>query len=296
MDQLVDLDVTIVVVAYRRPNQLAVLLGHLRGLNVIVVNVTDDESVALTASAAGVTILSLKENVGFAAAVNHAMAYVETEYVLFANDDVVLEVGAVCSLCASLEGVDVVAPVIVDANQRIDSAAFPLPSPLRLLVEWAVLPDEPVPLLAWLPIVKWLRPSLPVIVPAVAGTVVFTRTQLMREIPLPESYFLYWEDMEWCHRLHRSGRRVRLDPTIRVVHESGRGDVNSAKSRLMARNAVRCVRRTKGRGMAAAAWPVVILWNARLLGTALARRAGNRTIGARAAGLRSAVSAVTELR
>ena len=50
-------------------------------------------------------------------------------------------------------------------------------------------------------------------------------------------------------------RFVELHPDAVCVHDGGRDDVRPDKSRLLARNAVRCIRRTQGRRSAALAVP-----------------------------------------
>ena len=68
------------------------------------------------------------------------------------------------------------------------------------------------------------------------------------------------------------------------------------KQRLLARNAVRCVRRTQGRFAAARAWPVVVLWQLRLLVVDTLRMLGGRQnrAGARLAGVGAALGAWRE--
>jgi len=115
-------------------------------------------------------------------------------------------------------------------------------------------------------------------------------------LPVPEDYFLYWEESDWFWRLHRAGARVQYRPDVEVVHCGGRSEVRPDKSRLLSRNAVRCVLLTQGRLAAAAALVVVVAWNLRLAATALARslRPGRMpgTVAARFAGLASSVRAV----
>ena len=92
-------------------------------------------------------------------------------------------------------------------------------------------------------------------------------------------------------------RRAVIVPDAIVVHAGGRADVRPEKQRLLARNAVRCVYRTQGRAAAARAWPVVILWQLRLLAVDPVRALfgrGNR-VAARAAGVGAAVAAWREL-
>ena len=89
---------------------------------------------------------------------------------------------------------------------------------------------------------------------------------------------------------------------MECVHDGGRDDVRPQKSALLARNAVRCVRRTQGRARAVAAWLVVVAWNARLVVVdgirAGLRPAGprRRRLDARLAGLAAAAGSWREVR
>ena len=128
---------------------------------------------------------------------------------------------------------------------------------------------------------KWRRPDQRERIRAAAASLVVTRRDLMMQRPLPEDYFLYWEESDWFFRLAQDNATVMYVPEAKCQHVGGRGDVRPDKSRLLARNAVRCVRRTQGRWSALFAWPIVIAWNARLVVTRLRRP---RLLRERAAG------------
>ncbi len=38
---------------------------------------------------------------------------------------------------------------------------------------------------------------------------------------MDEQFFLYWEDIEWCHRMHDHGWQVLVEPAASVVHYRG---------------------------------------------------------------------------
>src|SRR5207248_1025720 len=128
--------------------------------------------------------------------------------------------------------------------------------------EWLLLPDRPVPVLRrGNAVQKWRVPVAREAIDAASAVVVATRRELLLDEPLPEHYFMYWEESEWFWRLHRRGAVVHYVADATVSHDGGRDDVRAEKSRLLARNAVRCVRRTQGRAAALAAYAIVILWN-----------------------------------
>jgi len=261
-----------------------------------VVNVDDDDAVrAAIPSTARVT--AVHGNPGYAAGVNAGVAVATGDVTVFMNDDLSLDAATVLALARAVESgqSDVAAPRLL----RIDGATEPtiaaLPTPVSLAREWLALPDHPVPpLRGWRQVQKWRAPTSPEPVEAVAATVIAARTDLLQRQPLPEVYFLYWEESEWFWRLRADGRVTTYHPEVTVTHLGGRDDVRPEKSRLMARNAVRCVRRTQGRGRAALAWPVVVAWQLRLVATALVR-VRPQLIGARLAGLWAGVGAWREL-
>jgi GT2 family glycosyltransferase len=290
-----------VIVAYHRPEQLRALLEQLQEIDdLVVVNVEDDPAVA--AAARGATVVPLRANPGYAAAVNAGVAAGTAPVVVFMNDDVLCGTRDVVALARAIgRGCDVALPRVVDGEGTTRRTIAALPGAGALLKEWAALPDRPVAAFAdRLHVEKWRMPLQPERVQAGSASVVAARRDLLESCPLPEDYFLYWEESEWFFRLAQLDACVEYHPEATVVHRGGRDDVRPEKARLLARNAVRCVRRTRGRGGAMAAYPVVVLWWTRLLVVdaiaALVRRRGWATVRARSAGWAAALAAWTELR
>lgn len=56
----------------------------------------------------------------------------------------------------------------------------------------------------------------------VSGAALFAPTQLITELGgFDEEYFLYFEDVDLCHRLHKNGGTVLYVPHIHLTHTSG---------------------------------------------------------------------------
>jgi N-acetylglucosaminyl-diphospho-decaprenol L-rhamnosyltransferase len=295
-------DVSLVVVAYHREGALARLLDSALGqaARIVVVNVGNDTAIAEVAAGRGVDVLPLDANPGYAAAVNVGAAAVDTEMVAFANDDLELAPGCLAALVAELRnGADVVVPRLYRPDGRIEASIARLITPAALFGEWVLLPDDPPGLLpswlrALLSVQKWRRPEKAVPVAAAEAALVATRTAVLARFPLPEEYFLYWEEHEWFHRLRREGLRVVYVPGARATH-SGWDELGTAKAQLLASNATRCLARTGGRFAAVCGWPVVVAWWVRLwvvdaLRTVLRPSASNRArLQTRAAGVMAAL-------
>lgn len=287
------------VIAYRKPDSLDRLLRGLSG-PVWVANVGSDPAVAEVARRRGARAIDLSENRGFAAAVNAAMAEVEAEVVVLLNDDVVISDEAVAQLSDAVRrGADVAGPQVRNAAGELEPPLIGLPRPVQLAAS-LLLPDRPVAALAWMRVGKWVRPVEQTRVSALSAAALAVRAALLRECPLPEDYFMYWEEVEWFWTLHRRDARVEFLPQVEVVHHGGRTEVRPDKADLLARNAVLCARRTQGRWAAAAVWPIVIVASLRLLLIDGMRRCRGQVdtgrLAARWAGVRSAATAVFYLR
>jgi GT2 family glycosyltransferase len=296
--------VTAVVVAFHQAGRLRRLLVglHHPRLEVVVVNVEADPAVRLAAGSAHV--VDVADNPGYAAAVNAGVSHAHAPVVVFMNDDVIVDAAAVLRLAESVRrGADVAVPRVVDADGAAVRTIVALPGVAALAREWLLLPDRPVRGLArWRAVQKWRLPERPEVIDAAAGVMVAARRELLVALPLPEAYFLYWEENEWFWRLAQRHARVEYRTDVRCRHDGGRDDVRSEKSRLLARNAVRCVRRTHGRVAAVGAYLVAVAWNARLLAGDLVRLAGRPSratrsrVRARLAGVGAALASVSEVR
>src|SRR5262249_7099326 len=144
-----------------------------------------------------------------------------------------------------------------DRDGRLElGSRLPLRLAERMLLNGGPIPEHPLPVdAAWAPMVA-------------------VRADLIRAIPVPEEYFMFWEEVDWLHQVRATGARIEVNPAVRICHDGGPNISRPEKSRLLARNAVRCVRRIRGRTAALRAWPVVVLWQLQLLVLALVRRGG----------------------
>ncbi|MFP5256563.1 MAG: glycosyltransferase family 2 protein [Acidimicrobiia bacterium] len=262
-------DTSLVVVAYHRPDTLAQLLRSIDAdAEKVVVNVDDDSRVSSVAVACGAVVVPCMGNPGFAAGVNRGVRASTREFVVVTNDDVRFEAGAWRLLVSELRlaEADVVVPALVNESGGRSRSVVSHPTLGRLILEWLLLPDEPMRIVdRILRVEKWRLPTQPEYVPGVAAAVLAARRQTFVDHPMPEEYFLYWEEREWFYLLAAAGRTTRYMPCARAIHHGGRQEVRAEKQRLLAENAIRCVRRTQGRRQAALAWPIIVGWQCRLV-------------------------------
>ena len=269
--------VSCLIPCYHRASMLRNALEHLQDARVelVVVNAERDPEVAAVAEAIPGAIHVPRDGSGFAPGVNAGVAQVTTDYVVFMNDDILVEPEAVLALKEAVADgtADVAVPAIVNPSGALEPTIRALPTPAGLFREWFLFPERRLPVRHLVHVEKWRRPREPEPIEAAGTPVIAARTQLLRELPLPEDYLLNWDEIEWFWRLRERGMRVVYLPTVRAVHlGGGPQDISPFKSRLMTRNAIRFVRKTQGSGAAHRALAVMALYNLRLVAVEAVRR------------------------
>jgi GT2 family glycosyltransferase len=243
----------IVVPTWNRPAAAVAAVGslaHLRHASCFTI-VVDNGSraaerealAAALAGRAGVRLLTLPENRGFAGAVNVGLADAfgrGAAAVLVLNDDAEVEPDLLADLLAAARAdpsVGIVAPRIVDAASGRE-----------------VSRGERV----WLPLVclprTWLRVRgggpAPYAVSSVIGVAfLITRACYERLGGLEESFFAYYEEVDYCLRARAAGFRVMIAPASQVRHDGFRGFAGGftpLAAYLKARNLPLLVRRNGG--------------------------------------------------
>jgi GT2 family glycosyltransferase len=301
---LAALEVTCIIVCFHRPESLRPTLAALEDprVEVIVVNMEADPEIAEVAK--DCVHIPIDGDPGFATGMNLGASRASSEYVVAMNDDLLIELEdlfALRELVVTGEA-DVALPAILDVEGKVEPTIKALPTPGALFREWLVLPDHPIERLnGRIRIEKWRQPTQPEEVQAAGTPVMATTKTLLAQHPMPDDYFLYWEEIEWFWHLREEGKRILYVPQLRARHLGGRQEISAFKSKLITRNAVRCVRRTQGRSAAVQAASIMLAYNLRLVGLAAARKALRREkapgeLGARWAGLRETPASWREVR
>jgi len=227
-----------IVVTHESEEVLGPCLASLRGaapaagLAVLVVdNASRDASAALAARELGeAQVLRLAENRGFAAGVNAGLAAVEAPWVAGLNPDTVLPEGALDRLAAVLEShprAALVGPRVLDGGGGLEETVgrFPTLARERAHTWWLDrllgIEGRRAPFPAATAVVDW-----------VSGCAWLLRAAALRTAgPLDEGYFMYYEDVDYCRRLHDAGFEVLATPEVTLRHLRGHG---SAASGLVA--------------------------------------------------------------
>jgi GT2 family glycosyltransferase len=178
---------------------------------------------SLVASHPGVRVIAAP-NRGFSASNNVGIAASSGEYVLLLNPDAELVEGALKRLVARAEAdprIGIVAPRVLDPDgglQRGSFGAFPtLASVLALHVRRAL--DR----IGGRSAAAGMGMAASGSVDWVTGACMLARRAAIDDVGgMDEGFFLYFEDTDWCHRMHDRGWAVVIEPSASCVHHLGK--------------------------------------------------------------------------
>jgi GT2 family glycosyltransferase len=231
-----DVDVAVIVVTYRCRDHVVTCLEALRpalaahSSHIVVVdNDSGDGTVALLrARFPEVQVIAMGRNAGFARACNRGIGATRSRHIVLLNPDTVPAPGAVDALvdfADATPGTGVVGPGLrnTDGSDQGTARAFPTAA--------AALFGRRSPLTRALPRNRWSARYLtglrhtgdgPFVVDWLSGACLLVPRTVVDDVgALDESFFLYWEDADWCRRIKAAGYGVWCVPTARVTHAEG---------------------------------------------------------------------------
>jgi len=227
-------------------------------------------------------LLALPENLGFAGGNNVGLAKASGRHAVLLNS---LE-SCVRFLDAHPD-VGVVGPQLLNPDGTLQNCIHNFPSLVTELVPKGFLE------ILWprrFPSKRYEHPG-PIDVEAVLGACLFVRREVLDQVgPMPEDYFFFLEETDWCWRIREAGWRVVHLPEPRVIHVHGA----STKKKVPARTRIEYHRSLyhffrKNRGIGAAAAVVALraakalFYTVALAPAALASRRGRERWRSRAA-------------
>lgn len=175
-----------------------------------------------------VSLLAQDCNKGFAAGNNAAIQFTlahqkPPDYMMLLNPDTIIHAGAVKRMISFMDkhsNVGIVGAQLENEFRVPGSSARRYPSILGELDNGArlgMLSD----------LLKHWRVSLPVAGSAhrcdwVSGAAMMIRLKVIEQIGLmDEGFFLYFEEVDFCHRAHNAGWQIWLEPAALVTHLEG---------------------------------------------------------------------------
>lgn len=219
-------EVSIITVNYKTPDLVIKSLraisedDHLPPCQIIVVdNASHDRSVDdIKKNFPGFTLIESNTNLGLSKADNLALKKANGKYILLLNSDAFLSPGALQLMVDYLQNhpnTGAVSPRLLNADGTTQPSCFPDISVISSLRAY------------WfgaMNLVEKYAPSSPIpsqVEMVVSSAILIRRDLLERLGGEDERFFLYFQDLDLCRRINKSGYSIVYHPTATVTHLHG---------------------------------------------------------------------------
>ncbi|MSR68055.1 glycosyltransferase family 2 protein [Candidatus Peribacteria bacterium] len=236
--------VTALVLNYRSPRDTIRCVEALLAQTIaseleilIIDNHSDDESIGWIRSryqnTPDVRMIEERDNTGYGCGNNAGLTFVDSEFLLIINPDNTMPSDGMERMLLSLRNhpdAGIVGPALVHPDGTVRPSARQFPKMIDLLQK-RLFPD------AWQTnYAEWVRSvekQQEVEVDWLVGACLLMRTELFRSLRgFDPRFFLFFEDIDLCRRIHLLGKKVLYLPHVRVLDRKHRLSGSSMLSLL----------------------------------------------------------------
>ena len=215
-----------------------------------------------------VRLIRNTDNAGFAAANNQAIKLATGRHVLLLNSDTLVHPGAIDASIAYLDAnphVGVMGCRVLNGDGTVQATCSQFPTLANLMLLTTGL--FRVPGLSFAQRYRmddWQRDDERD-VEVVSGCYLMVRGSALESVGLlDENFFFFGEETDWCRRFLAHGYAVRFAPVGTITHFGGGSSksLNSRRDLMLSEATVRLHRKHGGIVPAAAAWAILLAFNA----------------------------------
>jgi N-acetylglucosaminyl-diphospho-decaprenol L-rhamnosyltransferase len=210
---------------------------HTPDLEIIVVDSASSDGTpeAIRIRYPQVRLIASDENLGFAKGNNRGIVEAHGDFLLLLNADTVVRGDALAILINYLQehpNVGMVGPRILNADETTQSSRRRYPTLPVLFLEstWlqSLAPRQQLDHFY----VADIADSEEQIVDWITGAAMLVRREVLNDIGgLDEGFFMYSEELDWCHRIGNAGWKIAYTPAAEIVHYGGKSSEQVAPAR-----------------------------------------------------------------
>ncbi|MBU3935548.1 glycosyltransferase family 2 protein [Patescibacteria group bacterium] len=191
-------------------------LSDLKSQIIVVDNASTDNTEKLL-NIKGVDFIKNPQNYGFSKACNIGAKKAVGDYLLFLNSDMELIDNSLENMFKYFREnpqIGLIGPQFLDPDHGIQASVFPPQTILNAIKEF------------WLgkPTYSKYTPKIKTAIPvwAVSGGAVLVKNNLFKKIGgWDEKYFMYFEDLDLCRKIHQLDKQVVYYPQAKLIHRHG---------------------------------------------------------------------------
>jgi N-acetylglucosaminyl-diphospho-decaprenol L-rhamnosyltransferase len=174
-----------------------------------------------------VNVVANTDNVGFAKANNQIINATDSDYVLVLNPDTVASRGSIGSAIEKLSSkprAGVLGVKILNTDGTLQPSAKRFPTPFANFIIatglHSILPRT------WqrdLLLAQYWEHDEERAVDWVMGSFMLVKREAIDRVgAIPDEYFMYFEEVDWCYQVHRGGFEVWFTPDIAITHHGSK--------------------------------------------------------------------------
>lgn len=182
-----------------------------------------------------VKLLENGQNIGFAGGNNLAFGQCSGRYILLLNPDTEIRPGGLKTLIDFMEThpeAGAAGARLLNSDGSLQQSCYRSPTPGREL--WLLFHlDKVFPDYVTYNMAKW-DANLPRPVEVLKGACILLRREAIGPAQIfDETYFMYSEEVDLCHQIHRAGWSLHWVPQAQVVHHEGQSTRQAAASMFL---------------------------------------------------------------
>ncbi len=221
---------SIIIVNYKTPDLLKLCIQSIQkncNVNyeiVVVDSETEEETqMMMREEFPEIQFIPLKENKGYAVAVNTGIKASKGEYIQVMNADIIFLNDAATEMISYFEKnpkTGIMGPKLVGFDGKIQYSCYKFYTPLTILYRRTFLGKLPFGKKAIdKMMLKTANHDNVIEADWLLGAVLMTKKDILGKIGLmDERFFLYFEDMDWCRRFWEQGYKVIYLPKAKMAH------------------------------------------------------------------------------
>jgi GT2 family glycosyltransferase len=204
-----------------------------------------------------VCLIASEQNLGYAGGNNIGAAVAQGRYIFFLNPDTIVLPEALLRMVEYMDthlAVGAVGPQLLWPDRTVQSSRRRFPSLGSLFWESTLLEQ-------WFPRNRYaeryhladLPANQPQRVDWVVGAALMLRREAWLQVgPIDETFFMYFEEADWCRRSAEAGWETHYLPTAQVIHYEGKSSeqIIAARTLRFQRSKLRYTRKHFGFGWA----------------------------------------------
>lgn len=244
-------ELSIIITAYKKAELLELCINSIKknignkiDYEIIVVDSETEEDISdlMIDKFPKITFLKNKKNQGFGKLVNQGLKRARGEYLFIINHDIIIKGSAIQELLTFIKKnktVGLVAPRLINFDGRIQPSAFRFYSWKTILYRRTFLGKLPFAkkYLDEFLFKKEMDKREVVDVDWVMGSAMMVSRRAVEIVgKFDESFFLYFEDVDWCRRFWENNYRVVYNPAVTVAHYHGKASGNKGAVRAVLLN------------------------------------------------------------